>query len=104
MPEVVSDLTGLTGMSIVKAIVQGVRDPVQLAKLRDCRCKQSEKTIARALQGTWRPEHLLEMRHALELYEYHHQKVRECDQVIEEHLKGMALPEVKPLSPTVRRR
>jgi transposase len=102
LTEVVSDLTGLTGMSIVKAILAGERDPHQLAKLRDPRCKQSEATIARALQGTWRAEHLLELRHAVELYEYYHQKVRECDRAIEEHLQGMALPEVKPLEPTRR--
>jgi transposase len=106
LTEVVSDLTGLTGMSILKAILAGERNPRQLAQLRDRRCKQAEETIALALQGTWRPEHLLELRHAVELYEYHHQKVRECDQAIEEHLKGMALPDVKPIEPTrrVRRR
>jgi transposase len=102
LPEVVSDVTGVTGMSIIKAIVAGERDPRQLAALRDQRCKQSAETIARALQGTWRAEHLLELRHALELYEYHHQKVRECDQAIEEHLKGMALPGVEPLEPRRR--
>jgi transposase len=75
-----------------------------LAALRDWRCQQSQDTIARALHGTWRPEHLLELRHALELYEYYHLKVREGDRAIEEHLRGMALPEVKPLPPRPRRR
>jgi transposase len=104
LPEVVSDVSGVTGMSVIKAILAGQRDPKQLAKLRDARCKQSEERIALALQGTWRPEHLLELRQSLELYEYHHQKVRECDKAIEEHLKGMALPGVKPLEPTRRGR
>ncbi len=104
LPEVVSDVTGVTGMSIIKAIVAGQRDPKELAKLRDHRCKQSEETIALALQGTWRPEHLLELRQSLELYEYHQEKARECDKAIEEHLKSMALPEVKPLEPTRRGR
>src|SRR5205823_4662855 len=99
LTEVVADITGLTGMSILRAILAGARDPQELAKLRDPRCKQSEATIAKALEGTWRPEHLLELRHALELYDSCHQKVRECDQAIEEHLRGMALPEVKPLQP-----
>ena len=58
LTEVVSDMTGLTGMSIVRAIVQGERDPHVLAKLRDRRCHASAETIARALQGTWQPEHL----------------------------------------------
>jgi transposase len=106
LAEVVSDVTGVTGMAIVKAIVAGQRDPQALAKLRDGRCRRSEETIALALQGTWRAEHLLELRHALELYEYHHQKARECDRAIAEHLQGMALPAVEPLEPTrrVRRR
>ncbi len=104
LTEVVADLTGLTAMSLIKAILAGERDPQGLARLRDGRCQRSEETIALALEGTWRPEHLLELRHALELYEYYHQKVRECDQVIEEHLKGLALPEVQPLPPKPRRR
>src|SRR3954468_3897718 len=90
LTEVVSDIAGLTAMSIIKAILAGERDPAKLASLRDPRCKQSEGTIALALQGTWRAEHLLELKHALELYEYHHGKVRECDRAIEEHLKGLA--------------
>jgi transposase len=104
LAEVVSDVTGVTGLSIIKAILAGQRDPKELAKLRDRRCKQSEERIALALQGTWRPEHLFELRQSLELYEYHHAKVRECDQAIEEQLKGMALPEVKPLGPAPRLR
>jgi transposase len=104
LTEVVSDITGLTGMSIIKAIVRGERDPKQLAKLRDRRCKESEGTIARALQGTWPPEHLFALQQSLELYEYYHQQIRGCDQVIEEHLKGLALPEVAALPPKPRRR
>jgi transposase len=104
LTEVVSDITGQTALAIVKAILAGERDPKVLARLRDHRCQRSEATIALALEGTWRPEHLLELRHALELYEFYHLKVRECDAAIEAHLKGMALPEVKPLPPKPRRR
>ena len=106
LTEVVSDITGVTGMSIVRAMVQGERDPKALAKLRDHRCKESMETIAQALQGTWQPEHLFALRQSLELYDYYHQQIRDCDRVIEAHLQGMALPEVTPLEPTrrVRRR
>jgi transposase len=106
LTEVVSDIAGLTGMSIIRAIVGGQRDPLELAKLRDCRCKESEATIAQALLGTWRPEHLFELRQSLELYDYYHGQIRDCDREIEEHLKGLALPAVKPLKPKprVRRR
>jgi transposase len=104
LTEVVSDVAGVTGTAIVKAILLGERDPLKLAKLRDPRCRHSEETIARALEGTWRAEHLLELRHSLELYEYCHQKARECDAAIEEHLKGLALPDVKPLGAKSRPR
>ena len=103
---VVSDITGVTGMTIIRAIVRGERDPKALAKLRDHRCKETAATIARALQGTWQPEHLFALQQSLELYDYYHRQLWECDRVIEEHLKGLALPEVPPLDPTrrVRRR
>jgi transposase len=97
LTEVVSDLTGVTGMGIIKAILQGERDPKALAKLRDRRCQESAQTIALALQGRWREEHLFELKQSLELYQYYHQQIGACDQVIEAHLKTLALAEVEPL-------
>jgi transposase len=90
LTEVVSDITGVTGMGIIKAILRGERDPVALAKLRDPRCKESEATIARALQGTWREEHLFALRQAVALYEFYHQQIGACDQAIEAHLRTFA--------------
>jgi hypothetical protein len=58
LPEVVSDITGVTGMAMIKALLAGERDPVRLARLRDRRCQHSEEQIAKALPGTWRAEHL----------------------------------------------
>jgi transposase len=86
LPEVVSDITGVTGMSIIGAILGGERDPVKLAQLRDERCQHSEEQIALALQGTWRPEHLFELRQAYELYQFHHRQITECDQQVEAEL------------------
>ena len=86
LTEVVSDITGVTGMSIIGAILEGERDPVKLAQLRDKRCQSSEDQIALALQGTWRPEHLFELRQAYELYQFHHRQITECDQQIEAEL------------------
>ena len=86
LTEVVSDITGVTGMSIIQAILAGERDPVKLAQLRDERCKQSEEQIARALEGTWRPEHLFELRQAYDLYQFHHRQINECDQQVEAEL------------------
>ena len=58
LTQVVSDLTGVTGMAILKAILAGERDPQHLAKLRHPHCHHTEAAIAKALQGTWRAEHL----------------------------------------------
>jgi len=100
LTEVVSDITGVTGMAILKAILRGVRDPAALAELRDPRCKESTATIARALQGSWRPEHLFALEQAVALYEFYHQQITACDRAIEAHLRtfadrsgGQALPE-----------
>ena len=65
----VSDLTGKTGLAIIRAIVGGERDPLELARLRDCRCRKSAKEIAEHLSGNWRSEHLFNLRMALKLFE-----------------------------------
>jgi transposase len=90
LTEVVSDITGLTGMLIIKAMLDGQRDPVKLAKLRDQRCHSSEDEIALALQGTWRPEHLFELRQAYDLYQFHHRQITECDQQVKAELAKFA--------------
>lgn len=101
---VVTDITGVTGMKILRAIVDGARDPKLLAQHRDRRCKASLETIEKALTGNYRPEHVFALRQALELYEFHQTKVAECDVQVEAVLKTLnesrATPE-KPL-PTVR--
>ena len=86
LTEVVSDITGLTGMSIIRSILEGERDPIELAKLRDDRCHHSEEQIALALEGTWRPEHLFELRQAYDLYQFHHRQITECDHQVQAEL------------------
>jgi transposase len=83
---VVSDITGQTGLAILRAIVSGERDPLKLAQLRDPRCKQSEQTLAASLQGHWREDHLFELAQVLELYDVYRQKIRDCDTRIEQCL------------------
>jgi hypothetical protein len=80
---VVSDITGKTGMRIIRAIIDGVRDPAVLAQHRDGRCHASEETIARALEGNYRPEHLFALGQAVALYDTYQQHVAECDRHIE---------------------
>ncbi len=79
---VVSDLTGVTGMKIIRAILAGERDPQVLASHRNHRCKHPVATIAKALQGTWRQEHLFALRQALELFDVYQHKIDDCDQAI----------------------
>lgn len=80
---VVSDISGLTGSRIIEDILRGVRDPKILASNRDGRCKNSEATIAKALEGNWREEHLLSLKHAWEAYLFYHEQVVECEKAIE---------------------
>lgn len=78
----VTDITGLTGMRIIRAILAGVHDPGTLAQYRDGRCKASVATIQQALTGTYRPEHLFALRHAVDIYDYVHAKIAECDEEV----------------------
>src|SRR5262245_3898676 len=68
---VASDVTGVTGMAIIRGILAGQRDPLELAKLRHDQCKRTRAEIARALHGNWRPEHLFALKQAVELYEFY---------------------------------
>jgi hypothetical protein len=96
---VVTDVTGLTGMRIIRAIVSGNHAPEQLAKFRDVRCHASEDTIREALTGNYRPEHVFALRQALELYDVHQEKVAECDVEIEAVLGGLNAQRVTPEAP-----
>ena len=96
LTEVLSDITGVTGMAIVRAIVHGERDPQALARLRQSGCKHDGPTIALALQGTWRPEHLFELQQCLEIYDYYQTRIAACDEALAAHLKTLALPDKLP--------
>ena len=95
----VSDLTGKTGLSIVRAIVEGERNPSQLAAFRDKRCKKSEEQIAEYLTGNWREEHLFNLKMALRLYEEIQGILSEYDQEILRLLNDLQNPDLKELQP-----
>jgi transposase len=86
---VVSDITGVTGMTIMRAIVAGQHDPAELATYRDARCKASEETIREALTGHYRREHVFALRQALELYDSYQERIEACDQEIEATLVSL---------------
>ena len=79
---VVSDITGVTGMKIIKAILAGERDPRVLARNRDAGCHNTAATIAKSLVGNYREEHLFALRQAVDLYETYQVKIADCNQAI----------------------
>jgi transposase len=83
LSQAISDVTGQTGQHIIRAIIDGERDPYKLAKLRNYRCKKDEAEIAKALTGTWRDEHLFVLKQALELYDFYTTQIQACDAEIE---------------------
>jgi transposase len=89
LPEVLSDVTGITGMAILRAIVAGERRGDVLARLRRPGCKRSEQDIIQALTGTWRDEHLFVLAQSLELYDDYTAKITACDRRIDQQFSSM---------------
>jgi transposase len=83
---VLSDITGETGMRIIREIVEGERDPKKLALHRDYRCKNSLEVIEKSLMGHYREEHIFALTQALELYDIYKSKIKACDEKIEKQL------------------
>lgn len=83
LSQALSDVTGETGLTIIRAIVAGERDPQQLAALRDRNCKKSAEEIGKALTGTWRAEHLFIVKQSLEMYDFYTRQVEVCDAEID---------------------
>jgi hypothetical protein len=90
LTEAVRDITGVTGMAMIKAILRGERNPLELAKLRDPHCKKTEAELARALYGNWRAEHLFALEQAVALYETSQRLLWACDRELETVLRGFA--------------
>jgi len=87
LDNVVSDITGMTGLAIIRAILAGEHDAQQLAQLRDRRCRSDERTIAGSLEGHYREEHLFALAQAVERYDFYQQQVEACEGAIERHLR-----------------
>jgi transposase len=85
LTQVLSDVTGVSGMAIIRAIVGGERRPAKLAELRHGRCQRTEAEIAKALTGSYRPEHVFALKQALALYDAYSTQLAECDREIEQH-------------------
>jgi transposase len=104
---VLSDITGVTGQAIVRAIVAGERDPVKLAELRNPNCKATVEEITKALTGTWHPAQVFVLRQALELFDYYTAQLDACDREMERQYQAMEsrgepdapLPDLPPAKP-----
>ena len=99
LPLVVSDITGVTGLRILRDIVAGRRDPVQLADHRDHRCRASKTEIIAALTGHYRPEHVFVLQQNLELFDACQTQLTACDIAIEAHVQTLIAPMATPTTP-----
>lgn len=102
LTQVLADITGVTGLAILRAIVAGERNAHKLARLRDRRCAHTEGEIVKALTGNYRNEHLFALKQALALYDFYTTQVVECDAEIERqfsNLKPSTDDDLPPLDP-----
>ncbi|MEP0873961.1 IS110 family transposase [Trichocoleus desertorum AS-A10] len=103
---VLSDVAGVTGLRIIRDIIAGMRDPIELAKHRDWRCGKSQAEIAKSLVGDYRVEHVFALQQAVELYDCYTEKLQACDAQIEQHFACFSCQvdlEKHPLPPPTRR-
>jgi hypothetical protein len=75
----INDITGTTGLSIIREIVSGERNPVKLASLKDGRIKASLEEIAASLTGDYRSELVFILEQELQLYEFYQAQIQKCD-------------------------
>jgi transposase len=92
---VIRDITGMSGMRIIQAILSGERNPEKLAALADDRCANSKEVIAQSLVGNFRKEHLFALKQSMECYMFYQGKIIECEKEIEKALKGFSHANIK---------
>jgi len=102
LANVLSDVSGVTGQAIIKAILAGERNPHRLAEFRDPRVEASEEQIAQSLEGNWQPDLLFVLKQEQDGYEFCHKQMAECDRQLDQYLEqredrshGASLPEEK---------
>jgi transposase len=96
LQHVVSDITGATGMRIIRAIVAGERNATMLAAMRDLRCQSSVETIQRALVGNYQPEHVFALSQALAMYDAYQAQISLCDEQIAQSLQQLSRGKPRP--------
>ena len=93
---VISEITGVTGLAIVDAIIEGEREPAVLAKLRDPRIHASEEIVQKSLVGNWRREHLFTLKQSRQIYQQYQESIAACDEEIEKLVVAFE-PRVDPM-------
>ena len=96
---VISDITGVTGIRMLRAIIAGETNPHALAQHRDYRCQASEAEITAALTGHYRPEHVFVLQQNLELFDAYQRQLTACDAAIEAHIHTLAAQAPAPAVP-----
>jgi transposase len=107
LSNVVSDISGATGLAIIRDIANGQHDPLKLAQHRDPRCHHSQDEIAKALEGNYLPQHLFALRQTLQAYDFFQQQIKDCDaqlQALYASFEPKVDPADKPLQPPKRKR
>jgi len=107
LTNVLSDITGVTGLTIIRAILAGERNPQRLAAMRQAGCKKSEAEIAKSLEGHYKREHLFALKQALELYDFYDRQLKACDAELEAMYSEFDPPEdpgTLPPAPRTRKR
>jgi hypothetical protein len=107
LTNVLSDITGVTGMKILRAIIAGERNPKVLAQFRDDRCAKSEAEIAKSLEGYYKPEQVFILQQAIELYDFYDRQVQRCDAELEALYGQFSTPEdpgTPPPTPRTQKR
>ena len=89
LANVISDISGVTGLKIIRAILDGERDPAKLALLKDYRIRSTQDRIARSLHGDWREELLFVLGQSLQMYETYQSKISDCDRAIQAHMQTL---------------
>ena len=96
LANVISDVVGETGQKILRAIVDGERDPAKLARMKNVRIRASEEQIERSLHGTWRDEHLFALKQAIAAFDFHADQIAQCDSLIESQLESLQRCDATP--------
>lgn len=100
LTQVLSDIVGVTGMKIIRAIIAGEHNPTKLASYRNGQCKHSEAEIAKALTGNYRQEHLFALQQAVALFDFYGQQIAVCDEKLEQFYQQYDVT-VEPAAPLI---